>query len=597
MILLAPLMTGSILGVEGDDAKLLQLNILRHLIKHCTTTDQPEGDDTQSVTSTPVRQKPLAMEDDDHISVLVSVITAVTDCVALGLTEDKDPIIDDLLQCKRPAHPFFSEVYKKSNENLPAEVLATFCDISVVKFFSKCNACCSQHAVEWCLQYLLKMFSTLDPLLQSTGSGWYNAKVKARKASSITRAPLFPVSNDQVGGAEVSCVQNEQPRRRKSGCIDHTKVDMTQLTSVIASNVPEPTSLDSYVPPAASLAAGSLSTRSKRAMFKPPSMVTITEEPPDIISSTTIDMSIVRFSPDLTEPCNYGNDPLVCMPQPDSLPSSPVKSNSETEFPRKKCVRFDESDTAQVNLVDYELQWGVSSEGRIGLIAILSAISKLPVKITRPLNERINGRPYDCNSLWNEMICGKVFKLIQKCINSSMFTEQDDNVGDDTSDETSSSASYKRRAYRLNRTKPRRSLPQRSLLADYCSYVMHFAFQALIQCALFIRCSAKSFCPKQTTKHTGLCSELHEKLSRICSHSGTAFKKYLQDFVKDESVEKVLAFLHAALGFCAPAVDDDKLGNRYEHKVKIVVSVVKSLMDRMLSLDLTESSMKTVMYC
>ena len=596
LILLTPSFANNILGVRGNDPKSMRLNVLRHLVKQCTSSEVDDGD------GTPV-QKPVS-EDGDHINVLLSIITAVTDCLALGVTEDDDVIISDLLQGKRPSQTFFSQVYKKLDNGLPMEVLATFCDVAVVKFFGRCNAYSSFHAVEWCLQYLLKMFSTLDPILQSTGSGWYNAKMKDRKTSSISRAPILPFSVTQVGGAEASGGQNEQPRRRRSGCLDHTMMNMAQLgnnTNVSLLTNPsgaETTTLESYVPPVA-LHAGS-SRSNKRPTFRPPSMVTITEEPPDIISSNTIEVSAVRFSPDLTEPCNSGNNPLVCMPLPDSQPSSPTESTGEAEDSyRKKSVRFFDG---EVDLVEYELHSGISCEGRIGLIAILNAIAKLPVKTTSIVSDERSSRVHNASSLWNKTVCERVFKLIQKCMNSSMFTEPESEV-DDAGDEAGSSASYKRRAYRLCRTKPKRNVQQKSPLASYCGHVMHFAFQALVQCALFIRCSAKSFCLKQPDRygdltsemHEKLSSELHEKLSKICAHSATAFKKYLQNFVKDQPVEKVLVFLHATLGFCMAADDDDQLGHRYEHKVKIVVSVLKNLIEKIMELDLTESSIKVVM--
>lgn len=577
VIPLLPSFTDKVLGVKVEDSASTQLNILRHLVKQCRSSDD-------DVPSTPAQQS--VVEDDTRIDILLSVITAVTDCVALGLTagDEEDDIIKELFQCKRPAHPFFSQVYKKSDNGLSPDVLATFCDVSVVKFFSRCNIHSSCHAVDWCLQYLLKMFHTLDPLLQRTGSGWYNAKVKARKASSIA-GMQYNVA--QMGGAARSGDQNAQPQHHRS---DHSKLDMTQLPQV---STPETVTLDSCTQPVTYF--GSTSTR-RRNTFRAPAMIPIAEEPPDIISSNTIDMSIVRFSPDVTEPCNLGNDPLVCMPQPDSLPSSPTGSYTEPDVTwKKKSVRFANSNE-DVDLVEYELQYGVSCEGRIGLIAILNAIAKLPVKMTnRPIDERTAGKVHHDNSLWNEGICSKVFKLIQKCINSSMFTEQDSEAVEGTSEGASNAASYKRRAYRLNRTKPKRSVQQKSLLASYFDHVMEYTFQALVQCALFIRCSAKNICNKQPVKYTTLCSELHEKLSTICTHPGAAFKQHLQEFVKKESVEKVLAFLHATLGFCAPAGDDDNLGNWYEHKVKIVVSVLKNLMDKIVCLDLMEShAMKMV---
>jgi len=608
MILLTPLYTDNILGVKDNGTQTMHLMILRQLVKQSMSIDLSSDDETiRPVTSTPVRHQKPATE--NHIDMLLSIITAVTNCVAMGITEDDNGIIRDLLQCKRPQHMFFSRVYRKPDNDLPAGVLATYCDVAVVKFFNRCNGYSSHHAVEWCLQYLIKMFATLDPLLQSSGSGWYNAKMKVRKGSSIANAPILPLSNDQVGGAVVSCDQGAQPHRRKSGCVDYSKLDMSQLNdnstslpvsindnSISLSRVEPTITLDSYTSPAqVAVIPNPLSNR-RRSTFRPPSMVPIAEEPPDIISSNTIDMSIVRFSPDLTEPCNYGNDPLVCMPQPDSVPTSPTNSYNEAEeiSDAKKSVRFDETDE-EVDLIEYELQTGVSYEGRIGLVAILNAIAKLPVKTTNKIfDEKITGKPSDEISLWNETVCKKVFLLIQKCINSSMFIEQNDDVVEDTSvDETLNSASYKRRAFRLKRTKPKRNVQQKSRLAIYSGHVMQYAFQAIAQCALFIHCTVQN-CTKQQIKDIALCNELHEKLLAIFTHSGGAFKRYLQNFVKNESVEKVLSFLHATLGFCTSATNDDKLGYRYEYKVKIVVSVLKDLIDKVLCLDWTESSIKMV---
>ena len=586
MIPLAPTFANSVLGINGDNGKIIQVNVLKHLVKYCTSLELPDDNGPASLRQSSV-------EDHDHLNILLSIVTALTDCIKSGVTEDnfEDEIIIDLFQSKRPTHPFFSQVYKRSDNGLPSGVLATFCDVSVVKFFSRCGDHSSYHAVDWCLQYFLKMFSALDPHLQSSGSGWYNAKVKARKASSIAGAHLVPFSSAQMGGAaESGDHQSSQPQRRKSGYVDYSKLDMTQLNSHSLS-IPETLTLESHTPPVATMAPH-FSSRNKRNTFR---LLPIVEEPPpDIISS--IDMSIIRFSPDLTDPCNPGNDPLVCMPQPDSLPSSPTGSNAEAEVTkRKKSVKFIDSSNEEVDLVGYELQWGVSCEGRVGLIAILNAIAKLHVKLTHKLtDEKPASKIHDDHSLWNEAICSKVFKLIQKCLNSSMYSEQDNEIAEEAAEEAGNAASYKRRAYRMHRTKPKRNVQQKSLLASYYGHVLDYALQALVQCALFIRCSTKTFCPKQVIKYTALCGELHDKLSTICTHSGASFKKYLQEIVKKESVEKVLAFLHATLGFCAHAADDDNLGNWYEHKVKIVVSVLKSLMDKIVCLDLTESPVKIV---
>ena len=586
MILLAPSYKGSVFGVKEDDGGPIQLKMLRHLVqRHCTSIADEEN--IRPVTSTPYNmyQKPSAFEEGEHVDILLSIITTVIDCVMLGISEDNNVIINDLFQCKRPQHEFFSRVYRRSDNDLPVGLLATYCDVSVVKFFNKCNSYSSHHAVEWCLQYLIKMFATLNPLLQSSGSGWYNAKMKLRKGSSVTGAPVFPSNTNHTGGATVPCDQSAQPRRRKSGCVDYSRSDTSQLSDDNASlpvNGPEAITLESYTN------SGSSSSRSKRPTFKPPSMVPIAEEPPDIVSSNTIDMSIVRLSPDLTEPCNYGSDPLVCMPQPDSVPTSPISPSSsygeaELSSYKKKSVRFNFGD-GEDDLVQSELQSGVTSEGRIGLTAILIAIAKLPVKMTGKVVDEKNSPN---SSLWTEAICKKVFLLIQKCIDSSVYS--DDEVAD-----SNNSASARRKIYQMNRTKPKRGLPQKSLLATYSSHVMEYAFQAFVQCALFVRCSTGNFCIKKHVKDGSLCNELHEKLLTIFTRSGRAFKKYLQQFVETESVEKILCFLHATLGFCTSATNDDKLGYHFEYKVKIVTSVLKNLMDKILYLDLTEPSMKTV---
>lgn len=584
ILLTAPSSSNSILDLKDSNIESLQLTILRQLITYCTSLDLPADDDTtRPSTSTPVR--PI-VEDNDYIDILLSIITAITDCIVLGVVEDNNPIINDLFHCKRPSHPFFSRVYRKSENGLPPEVLATFCDVAVIKFLMRCNEHSSHQAVEWCLQYLLKIFSTLDPILQRSGSGWYNAKMKVRKASSIDHTPLvmtFNNNNQEVGRAAASCDQNAQPRRRRSGCMIQPYDNSVSLQQAVT------LTLDSSTSPSATAGtvSHSASSRSKRPTFKPPSMVTIAEEP-DIISSNTIDMSIVRFSPDLTEPCNNGNNPLVCLPQPDSLPSSPTSSLDEADLSSKrKTVRFD---VGEIDLVEYELQSGVSCEGRIGLIAILNAIAKLPVKMaTNKIN--IERKATEENSVWNETMCAKVFTLIQKCINSSMFIEQDDKATEDT--DTPHSASNRRKAFGQTRSKFKQGMHQKSLLATYSDHVMHFSFKAIVQCALFIRCSA---CTKHPVKDAALCKQLHDKLSTICTHS--SFKKrYLRNFVKTEPVGKVLAFLHAALGFCKSAINDDELGHWYEYKVKIVVSVLKSLLDKMVCLDLTESSIKAVTMC
>ena len=557
--------------------------LLRHLVDQCKEYDLPV-EDSKPLTSTPVRQRQRL---NDHMDMLISIVTVATSCASHESTEDDDVIVKDLLSHKCPQHKFFSQVYKKADKDLPNGVMATYCDVAVVKFLSSCNGFSSSIEVEWSLQYFIKMFARLDPELQKSGSGWYNAKIKLRKASSIQYAPdLSSLNKNDDGVSGTSSGPAAASTRRKSGLVDHSKLDWSQLnngSSFPHLPGPETNSLDSILNAAASSLIVNPGARKRPSTVRAPSMIPIAEEPPDIIKSSNVETSaIVRWSPDLTEQCDL-NDPLVCMPQPDS-PTSPTGDMQLDSPLYRKSVRFhDHSDGEdEPDLVELELQSGVNREGRIGLIAILHAIANLPVKISGNVL-------YDDNTVWNVSVCDKVFRLIQKCLNSCSHSESDDGKS------ASATASTKRRAYQQQGQ--RQNSQQKNPLVIYSNHVLQRAFSALIQCGLYIRCVAQSNveCYRRAYKeHSELSNELRNKLRTIFTAAGNASKKYVKDFIKKESVEKVLLFLHSVLGFCKCPQLDETLGDWFEVKVKLVAFSLKSLVDKIVCLDMAESAIKKV---
>jgi len=555
------------------------ITLLRCLVEQCKEYDLPV-EDSKPLTSTPVRQR---QRQNDHMDLLISIVTVTTSCASHDSTEDDDIIVKDLLSHKCPQYKFFSQVYKKADKDLPNEVMATYCDVAVVKFLSNCNGFSGSNEVEWSLQYFIKMFARLDPELQKSGSGWYNAKIKLRKASSIQYAPdLSSLNKNDDGVSGIMSGPAAAPTRRKSGLVDHSKLDWSQLNG--PSHSPE---TDSIVNAAASFLMANPGARKRPSTVRAPSMIPIAEEPPDIIKSSNVETStVVRWSPDLTEQCDL-NDPLVCMPQPDS-PTSPTADMLLDSPLYRKSVRFHDhnEDGDEPDLVELELQSGVNREGRIGLIAILHAIAKLPVKISGNVL-------YDDNTVWNMSICDKVFRLIQKCLNSCNHSESDDSRS-----ASAATASTKRRAYQQHRQNLRPNTQQKSPLLIYSSHVLQRAFSALIQCGLYIRCVAQSNigeCYRRAYKeHSELSNELRNKLRTIFTAAGNASKQYVKNFIKKESVEKVLLFLHSVLNFCKSPQLDETLGDWFEVKVKLVVFSLKDLVDKIVCLDMAESAIKKV---
>lgn len=567
--------------LKMDEGSQQPIGLLRRLVVHCKEFELPV-DDGKPLTSTPIRQR---QRPKDHMDLLISIVTIATTCGSQDATEEDDAIIKDLLEHKCPQHKFFSQVFKKADKDLPIGVMATYCDVAVVKFLSNCNGYSSSDEVEWSLQYFIKMFARLDPELQKSGSGWYNAKIKLRKASSIQHAPNLSTLNKNDEIVRTLSASPGVPSRRKSGLVDHSKLDWSQLNSGT-----ELQPQDSLVVNTPSLMANS-GGRRRPSTVRIPSMITITEEPPDIIKSSNVETStVVRWSPDLTEQCDL-NDPLVCMPQPDS-PSSPTSDIPLDSPLHRKSVRFHDPNESEdePDLVELELQSGVNREGRIGLIAILRAIAKLPVKISGNVL-------YDENTLWNKSVCDKVFRLIQKCLNSCSHSDSDDGKSG-----SASTASSKRRAYQQQGRHIRQS-QQKNPLAMYSSQVLQQSFLALVQCGLYIRCTTQSIgeCYRRVYNkdHTELSNELRNKLRTIFTVAGNAGKKYLKEFIKKESVEKVLLFLHSVIGFCKSPQMDDNLGDWFEVKVKLVAFALKGLVDKIVCLDMAESAIKKVspLYC
>ena len=236
----------------------------------------------------------------------------------------------------------------------------------------------------------------------------------------------------------------------------------------------------------------------------------------------------------------------------------------------KKPLEFDEQK---------ELDTLMNAEGRISLIALLNAIANLP----------------QTEQLWTDKVGQKCFSLIQLCMNLGLPPRS----GQDTSDRTL----VKDRRKKLQKQDPVEAKSPTKVKQKphivYSNAIIEYSVKALIQCAtsMIVGCTNDKCRLAHIQLHNPSRS-IHDKLlhmfRRIHTHSPANFRLALTNFAKptDSSCRKLFHFLHVMLQYCVPGQDI----HLNALLMAIVVAVLRLTVDRLLQLDITESSIQNVSF-
>ena len=250
-----------------------------------------------------------------------------------------------------------------------------------------------------------------------------------------------------------------------------------------------------------------------------------------------------------------------------SMESSENDGSEEEEEVREKPVSALQSVDIKAELTSL-----INAEGRISLVAILQAISRLP----------------QSDDIWTERLGMNCFQLIQHCMD----------LGLAQSTKKEESPSQKRRRFQKQENVAFRTHGQDQPCQIHSKYVVHYAVHALIQCAtnLLVGCSHD---PQQTcrlayrhvlSQNNLIHPRLLRHLNRIHCHSPQEFQRVMMDFAAVAPLRKLLHFLHVVLEYCQPA-SPDKVDSLL---LSIVASVLRTLVDRLTHLDLSKPSLQEV---
>ncbi len=230
----------------------------------------------------------------------------------------------------------------------------------------------------------------------------------------------------------------------------------------------------------------------------------------------------------------------------------------------------------EVNICE-ELETFMNAEGRISLIALLSAIGNLP----------------QAQEIWTENLCHSCLLLIQFCMNLGLSQAETD---DRASSERDNSASAKRKKFQQKDNEAFVSHGAEKPHKVHSRILVDYSVNALIHCAtsMFIGCTTWDQCRLTYRNLPGhnLLIQCHHKLIhylRRLHHFHADFRHALTKFASTAPCRKVLQFLHVILQYCMHARDQvDSLF------VSLVTSVLRIVVDRLGDLDLAECSIQNV---
>jgi len=270
-----------------------------------------------------------------------------------------------------------------------------------------------------------------------------------------------------------------------------------------------------------------------------------------------------------------------------SLSPPPGSSVLHSLSPSPPPLPISSKDMPRVD-VGHELSNLVNAEGRISLLAILHAISKLP----------------SCKEVWSDEVSEKCFTLIQFCIDVGLPQKEEPMSQHGSRKKGSSSLAatlQERRRWLMKQEKTTERSPEKPWL-EHGKCIVKFSLSALIQCSTcsMVGCSsADGLCRLQkfvvpTSSRASMYNKLNRNLKRISLHSPKVFREAVISFAQpsSSSCQKLFSFLHVVLQYCTHS---SGMGGPFTDTV--VVGVAGAVVDRLASLDLSENSIQEVFMC
>lgn len=228
--------------------------------------------------------------------------------------------------------------------------------------------------------------------------------------------------------------------------------------------------------------------------------------------------------------------------------------------------------------VQGEISTCITSEGRISLLAILSALGALPEKVL------------------DLALLGRIRPILQFCleIGSSLHSEQSGGEGE----------------HKLPQ------LPKRMTIEDaqkiYSREVVHGVLQVLARCfsqsdCLFAELHDQHGLQGRSMTYGGdegrkekmsqLIRSLKDKLLyRIFTSHGSYYRKWLSEFVSVQPIARVLSFLHCVLSYCRPSreMEEGVTPSKITFCATTAALSFRPLVDRLIPFDLSETAIQQV---
>ncbi len=490
---------------------------------------------------------------------------------------------------------------------IPVNHLAKFLDVVVVNFLSSVTENTSPAAVCWAIDYLLKLLRELYNSLSLIGSpGWYGAlPIRSRKKTStnrpsISRPPMLapplvvvgtPPTSPLRTNQSVSLILDPETGQHSPHPSPSSRGASPNLQSWSSHGSPQnerggvsPTFHRPHSP--LSLSFNSTRTLQDTEQHVSPARLQQLESSPPINLLGSPHRERVSGGELHTHPgrsFRSASPPALGsiredFVQEDFSDSDPPRSPSPEEEVRSKIKS--PSDIPQVDK-EQELRTGVTSEGRISLIAILTAISNLPRS----------------EVLWNNKTLGeKCFSLVQMCLDLGLPPKHHEAA----QAKPTPTAQTRRQKFRSqdNPAFSKHGTEKPSVIHAKC--VVEASVNALIQCAtsLIVGCANEGlYCSLKYLRlpYQNLSSHnrLIRLLQRIDDHSPATFRKALATFSQpsNSTARKLFHFLHVILQYCSGS--SDMMGSN-SLMVDVVVGVLRSAVDRLVELDITEPSIQNV---
>ncbi len=523
----------------------------------------------------------------------------LTDYKDIARDHDPHEILSTLADVQCPGElgifkRLFVNPYKKFHEGetteqhngIPLNHLAKFLDVVVVSLLSSVTENTSPAVVCWLLDYLISLLKELFNSLSLLGSpGWYGAPpIRSRKRTATSRPSISrpfvlappvvvvgtPPSSPSALRPPLSLILDPETGQHSP----HPSLSFRNQRSLLNNN-----------PHGGGGGASPTFHRPHSPLFNSNRTPQDAEQVPPRLELSTLRNLLDTSSRERTPPGRSIRS--ASPPGLGSIQENSIQEDFKTDSDRSRSpspaaaeeeVKSKVKSSTDIPQVDkeHELRTGVTSEGRVSLLAILTAISDLP----------------QSDILWNYKQLGeKCFSLIQFCLDLGLPPK----IIQGNVTQTAQSRRQKFQA----RDNPVFSILGRESPSDvHTKLVVDVSVRALIQCAtsLWVGCvNEGTACslrylrlPFQNNSSHHILTRL---LQRIDDHSPATFRKALAIFSEpsNSTARKLFHFLHVILQYCS----SDSLGND-NLKVDVVVGVLRAAVDRIVELDITEPSIQNV---